>query len=61
LLETAALRVSDAVLLDSGTRGLTISREPLCPVTFTLVAKPIGRRGGGLENRCDLELFVILV
>ena len=30
-------------------------------VTLTLVVKTIGRRGGGLENRCDLELFVILV
>src|ERR1700731_2956741 len=37
LLETAALRVSDAVLLDSGTRGFTISREPLCPVKYVQI------------------------
>src|ERR1700686_2683606 len=37
LLETAALRVPDAVLLDSGTRGFTISREPLFPVKYVQI------------------------
>src|ERR1700688_4045107 len=37
LLEPPSLRVPDAVLLDSGTRGFTISREPLCPVKYVQI------------------------